>query len=99
MMPVENVQIQLIDTPPLTRDFMQPALLDLINRSDLILLVLDLQVDPVEQLEDTVTLLPDHVLHDGDVVELQVWRFRPLSDPAPAIAICGTPSPQLASLE
>ena len=60
MMLVENVQIQLIDTPPLTRDFVEPELMDLIKRSDLILLVLDLQADPVEQLEDTVALMRDH---------------------------------------
>ena len=53
MIPVENVQIQLIDTPPPTRDFMEPALLDLIKRSDLILLVLDQPADPVEQRTKT----------------------------------------------
>ncbi len=57
MMPVENIQIQLVDTPPLNRDYVEPELLDLIRRSDLILLVVDLQTDPVQQLEDTVNLL------------------------------------------
>jgi ribosome-interacting GTPase 1 len=60
MMPVENIQIQLIDTPPLNRDFVEPELLDLIKRSDLILLVVDLQTDPVQQLEDTIALLEEH---------------------------------------
>jgi len=60
MMPMENIQIQLIDTPPLNRDFVEPDLLDLIRRSDLILLVVDLQTDPVQQLEDTVALLEEH---------------------------------------
>ncbi len=60
MMPVENVQIQLIDTPPLNRDFVEPELLDLIRRSDLILLVVDLQTDPIGQLEDTIALLEEH---------------------------------------
>jgi ribosome-interacting GTPase 1 len=60
MMPMENIQIQLIDTPPLNRDFVEPDLLDLIKRSDLILLVVDLQTDPVQQLEDTVALLEEH---------------------------------------
>ncbi|NIM97892.1 MAG: GTP-binding protein, partial [candidate division Zixibacteria bacterium] len=53
MMPVENIQIQLIDTPPLNRDYMEPELLDLIRRADLVLLVVDLQTDPVQQLEET----------------------------------------------
>lgn len=60
MMPVENIQIQLVDTPPLNRDFVEPELLDLIRRSDLILLMVDLQTDPVEQLEDTTALLSEH---------------------------------------
>jgi ribosome-interacting GTPase 1 len=60
MMPVENIQIQLVDTPPLNRDFMEPDLLDLIRRSDYILLVVDLQTDPVQQLEDSVALLQEH---------------------------------------
>jgi ribosome-interacting GTPase 1 len=59
MMPVENIQIQLVDTPPLNRDFVEPQLLNLIRRSDLMLLVVDLQTDPMHQLEDTVALLAE----------------------------------------
>jgi ribosome-interacting GTPase 1 len=59
MMLVENVQIQLIDTPPLNRDYVEPELLDLIRRADVILLVVDLQTEPVEQLEETVALLQE----------------------------------------
>ena len=60
MMPVENMQIQLVDTPPLNRDYVEPELLDLIRRSDFILLVVDLQTDPVQQLEETISLLEEH---------------------------------------
>ncbi len=60
MMPVENIQIQLVDTPPLTREYPEPELLDLIRRADLILLVVDLQTDPVSQLEATVALLAEN---------------------------------------
>ncbi len=60
MMPVENIQIQLIDTPPLNRDYMEPELLDLIRRADLVLLMVDLQTDPVQQLEEAVALLVEH---------------------------------------
>jgi ribosome-interacting GTPase 1 len=60
MMPMENIQIQLVDTPPLNRDFMEPELLDLIRRSDYILLVVDLQTDPIHQLEDSVAILQEH---------------------------------------
>jgi ribosome-interacting GTPase 1 len=60
MMPVENIQIQLVDTPPLNREYVEPGLMDLIRRADLILLMVDLQTDPVQQLEDTVSLLEEH---------------------------------------
>ena len=60
MMVWENVQIQLIDTPPLNRDFVDPQLLDLIRRSDLLLLVVDLQTDPLGQLEDSIAFLREH---------------------------------------
>ena len=60
MMPMEDIQIQLVDTPPLDRGFMEPELLDLIRRSDLILLVVDLRADPFQQLEDTIVLLQEY---------------------------------------
>ena len=60
MMPMENIQIQLIDTPPLNRDYVEPELIELIRRSDLILLVVDLQGYPIRQLEDTIALLQEH---------------------------------------
>jgi ribosome-interacting GTPase 1 len=60
MMPVEDIQIQLIDTPPLNRDFVEPGFLDLVRRSDLVLLVVDLQTDPLGQLEDSIAFLEEH---------------------------------------
>ena len=60
MMLVEDIQIQLVDTPPLNRDYLESELLDLIRRSDLILLVVDLLADPIQQLEDTIALLQEH---------------------------------------
>lgn len=60
MMLAEDVQIQLIDTPPLNRDFVEPELLDLIRRSDMILLLVDLRADPFSQLEESAALLESH---------------------------------------
>ncbi len=60
MMPIENIQIQLIDTPPLSKEFVNPEMMDLIRRCDLVLLMVDLQTDPLQQLEDTVALLGEH---------------------------------------
>ena len=60
MMPVENVQIQLVDTPALNREYVEPELLDLIRRADLIVLVVDVQTDPVGHLEESVRLLKEN---------------------------------------
>lgn len=60
MMEMENVQIQLIDTPPLSEDFIEPEMLNLVRRADLVLLVIDLQGYPLQELEDTVAILKEH---------------------------------------
>jgi ribosome-interacting GTPase 1 len=60
MMLFENIQIQLVDTPPLDREFVELQLMDLIRRSDLILLVVDLLTDPIQHLEGSVALLEEH---------------------------------------
>ena len=57
MMPFENIQIQLIDMPPMTQEYMEPWLPDIVRRADMILLVVDVTTDPIQQLEDTVALL------------------------------------------
>ena len=60
MMDVGGAQIQLIDTPPLSDTYIEPALMDLVRRSDLIILVVDLQADPIGQLQDSLKLLESH---------------------------------------
>jgi len=60
MMPFENIQIQLVDTPPLDLEFNGGELFDLIRRADLILLVIDLQADPLGQIEDALAILQTH---------------------------------------
>ncbi len=57
MMDAKGAQIQLVDTPPLDREYVEPELLDLIRRADLVLLVVDLQTHPVQQLTATLAAL------------------------------------------
>ncbi len=57
MLVVENVQIQLVDTPPLDRDYLEPELLELIRHADLLLLVVDLQTEPIRQLQRSLAIL------------------------------------------
>jgi hypothetical protein len=71
MMPVANVQIQLIDTPPLNPDYVEPELFNLLRQVDLLLLLLNLQGDPLQEMEDALALLAEH-------------RILPQGRPAPA---------------
>jgi uncharacterized protein len=69
MMPYENIQIQLIDTPPLSQEFEERQLYALIRRADVIGLVIDLQAFPIEQLEDSLALLREHRIVPDTVQE------------------------------
>lgn len=60
MMLVKHVPIQLVDTPPLNRDYMDPELMNLIRHADLLLLVVDLQTDPMAQIEEAIAILHEN---------------------------------------
>ena len=58
MMPYEDVYVQLIDTPPVTPDYFEPAMHGLIRAADLALLMVDLgNDDGIEQCQDVLTRL------------------------------------------
>ena len=59
MMEVGKVQIQLIDTPSLDRDYIEGELISLIRQADLLLLIVDLQTFPIEQIENTIAFLQE----------------------------------------
>jgi ribosome-interacting GTPase 1 len=73
MMLVEDVQVQLVDTPPLDREYVEPALIDLIRRTDLVLPVVDLQTFPQQQLLETMAILSENRI---------VPAFLPMRQPA-----------------
>lgn len=54
MMKLQNIQIQLVDMPPLTDHTAQIWLHSVIRNADLLLLLIDLSHDPVAQVEATV---------------------------------------------
>ena len=60
MMPVENIQVQLVDTPSMEAGLVEPGLFDLVRHVDLLLIVVDLQADPLRQMQDTLALLLEH---------------------------------------
>lgn len=58
MMPWEDVMVQLIDTPPITADYMETHLHGLIRSADLALLLVDLGGDEgIEQCQDVLDRL------------------------------------------
>ncbi|MBI2826181.1 MAG: 50S ribosome-binding GTPase [Planctomycetia bacterium] len=76
MMTFEDVQVQLIDTPPVTHDIFEPYMQGLIRGADLALLVLDLASDDgtddcqqvLDKLDSTKTRLArTHALDDDDL--------------------------------
>jgi hypothetical protein len=50
MMPFENIQIQLIDTPPLVPQMVEWWLPPLLRRADALLIVIDLNAAPLDQM-------------------------------------------------
>lgn len=82
MMAIDNVQVQLVDTPPLDYAFEEGPLIGLIRRADLILVVIDLQADPIDQYEETLARLEEHriipaQLRDRYPPESRLW-FIPM---------------------
>ena len=57
MMVIDNIQVQLIDTPPLDQEYIEPEMANLLHQADLLVLLVDLQSDPLSQLEESLALL------------------------------------------
>ncbi len=82
MMRYENVQFQLIDTPPTNREFIEPELIELIRRADLVLIVVDIRTDPLSQLHSVTDLLqenriiPEHLYQEEATA--QVLSAKPV---------------------
>ncbi|RMD91377.1 MAG: GTP-binding protein HSR1, partial [Calditrichaeota bacterium] len=64
MMPYKDIQIQLIDLPPVSARHLDFWVPELIKHGDLVLLVLDLgQAEVLDELEETLNLLRQHKIH------------------------------------
>jgi ribosome-interacting GTPase 1 len=57
MMAFENIQIQLVDLPPLTPEHTEPWVFNIMRSADCLLLLLDLSQDPVSELETICEVL------------------------------------------
>ncbi|MCX8009551.1 MAG: TGS domain-containing protein [Ignavibacteria bacterium] len=59
----ENMHIQLIDTPPLDKEFIEPEFIELIKTSDAIILMLDMLANPIEQFQFSIQVLNEHRIY------------------------------------
>lgn len=78
MMLIDNVQVQLIDTPPLSEDYIDPEFLNLLRKVSMLILMIDLQADPVEQLQKSFELLTNNrvvPLHLQGKVEIEGYAL------------------------
>ncbi len=57
MMNFENIKIQLIDTPPIHPEYIDPEMVNLLRRTDLLIWVIDLQGPTFDQLEEIQKIL------------------------------------------
>jgi small GTP-binding protein len=66
MMTFENIQVQLIDTPPLSEQPPEWWLLNIIRRADALLVVVDLSVEPLSQMETLAAHLAEKKIGLGE---------------------------------
>jgi ribosome-interacting GTPase 1 len=60
MAPFENIQFQLIDTPPITPEYVDPLMMDLVKRADIVVILLDITADLIDQYEQIIEILASH---------------------------------------
>lgn len=86
MMLVGGVPIQIIDTPPLDREYLEPELFDLIRWVDVLMIVLDLQTYPEQQLQRTIEILQEHHITPRRAVDLIGKQERTTIKPSIIVA-------------
>ncbi|MFH0945053.1 MAG: GTPase [Planctomycetota bacterium] len=60
MVPCDDVMVQMIDTPPVTKDFVDPDTQSLVRGADLVLLLVDLgNDDGIEQFQEALARIQD----------------------------------------
>jgi len=65
MMKFENIQIQLIDTPPINLDHIEPGFPNLIRNADVVIVLLDINEDPIFQMEVIFEILNEMKIKIG----------------------------------
>lgn len=65
MMKFENIQIQLVDTPPIGHRDVRILLVNTLRGADLVAIVVDLGIEPVSQVETTLQSLAEARIEPG----------------------------------
>jgi hypothetical protein len=60
MMPIDDIQVQLVDTPPINPEYVDNELLNLVRSTDMLLLVIDIQSYPLQQFDESLAFLAEH---------------------------------------
>ncbi len=69
MMPVEDIQIQLVDLPPVAEEVYKPWVGSIVRQADLVLLVVDLSSDDLlEQVEIVLRILEESKIRLVDIM-------------------------------
>ena len=76
MMPFENIQIQLVDAPPINFEIGEAWLSPMVRNADALIIMVDLDADPLAQMEGVVAKLEgvritpigfeDEAIHEGE---------------------------------
>ena len=77
MMKFENVQIQLVDMPPITDQEARPWFAAVLRSTDVLLLMVDLEIDPVTEVQEIMAELAKYrigLAGMADVSEEMVFR-------------------------
>jgi ribosome-interacting GTPase 1 len=75
MAPYENIQFQLIDTPPVTSEYVDPLMMDLLRRTDIVAPLLDISTDPLGQYDEILEVMAGHrIFPEGTEVPEGVKR-------------------------
>ena len=64
----ENIQFQLIDTPPVSEEYIDPLMPDMIRRADIVVILLDVKADLIGQYEDTLATLETYRIFPEETV-------------------------------
>ena len=82
MLPYENILFQLVDTPSLNDRDVQTRLFGLLRNTDLLMVALDLSMDPLEELRAINDLLDQwgySLLENGEAIDTEGARVQKLA--------------------